>query len=239
MSYAIIITVVVCLVLTFLAYRKRVFDAYGCFAAFFIGLIIGILGSLLWLLMLLVFLISSFLATKFKFEYKKSRGVQEGIRGERHIRNVIANGSMPVIISLLKWCWHLNETFATILFLTAIATAAADTLASEIGVLSNRTYLITNLKRHVPPGTNGGVSLLGTSSALFASFYVAFIGCILCGIFKVELFIIPLLLGFLGCNIDSILGATLEKSWLTKGMVNYISIATSTVVAVLWLKLLL
>lgn len=231
-----VIATILCLVLAFLAYWKRVFDIPGCFAAFFIGLIIGILGSLLWLLMLLVFLISSFSATKFKFEYKKSRNLQEGIRGERRLRNVIANGMVPIIIVTLKYFWNLNYALATILFLTAIAVAAADTLASEIGVLSNKTYLITNWK-HVAPGTNGGVSLLGTSAALFASFYVASIGCAICNIFKIELFVIPLVLGFLGCNIDSLLGATLEKGFFTKGMVNYISIAISTLIALIWLKL--
>ncbi|MEW6070246.1 MAG: DUF92 domain-containing protein [Candidatus Thermoplasmatota archaeon] len=238
MASEVIITITLCVVLAFLAYWKRVFDTSGCLAAFFIGLVIGILGSLLWLLMLLIFLISSFLATKFKFEYKKSRGVQEGIRGERRIKNVIANGSVPVIIVILKYFLALDNTFATILFLTAIAVAAADTLASEIGVLADKTYLITNLRKRVAAGTNGGVSILGTSAALFASFYVASIGCLLCGILSIELFIVPLLLGFLGCNIDSLLGATLEKGILTKGMVNYISIATSTLIAVLWIKLL-
>ncbi|MDI6855953.1 MAG: DUF92 domain-containing protein [Candidatus Thermoplasmatota archaeon] len=233
-----VITIILCSTLVLIAYWRRVFDAYGCLAAFFIGLAIGILGSLLWLLMLLIFLISSFLATKFKFEYKKSRGLQEGIRGERHIGNVLTNGGVPVIIAFLKYFWRLNETIAAIMFITAIAVAAADTLASEIGVLSDKTYLIINLKKRVAPGTNGGVSLIGTSAALFASLYVAVIGCILCSIFNIELFIIPLLLGFLGCNIDSLLGATLEKKVITKGMVNYISIAISTIIAVLWTKLL-
>lgn len=234
------ITIIVCLVLALLAYWKRVFDAQGTFAALFIGLIIGILGSLLWLLMLLIFLISSFLATRFKFDYKRIRGVQEGLRGERRVKNVLANGSIPALIAGLKFFYPLPDPFATILFLTAISAAAADTLASELGVLSGKVYLITNLKLKVVPGTSGGVSAFGTSAALFASFYVSLIGCALCRIFNFWLFLIPLALGFLGCNLDSLLGATLErKGWVTKGMVNYISIGTSTLITVaIWIKFL-
>lgn len=234
-----LITAIVCALLALIAYWRRVFDIHGTYVAFLVGLVIGILGSLLWLIMLLVFLLSSFLATKFKFDYKKQKGVQEGVRGERKVKNILANGSIPVIVACFKFFYPLSEPFATVLFLTAISAAAADTMASELGTLSGNTYLITDLTKKVPPGTNGGVSVLGTLAALFAAFYVSLVGCILSSVFNLAFFIIPVLLGFLSCNIDSLLGATLEvKGMMTKQMVNYISIGTSTVICVLvWIKL--
>lgn len=240
-SIEIVSTVILCLVLTLLAYWRKIFDFSGSVAAFSVGVIIGIFGSTIWLLVLLVFLISSFLATKFEFEYKKEIHAQEGVKGERKVRNVLANGMIPVMIAVMKFSFISSGNFAAFLFLTAISAAAADTLASEIGVLSENAYMITNLKKKVPPGTNGGVSLLGTSAAFFASFYVALIGCLLMSLFDFRLLFIITALGFLSCNIDSLLGATLEqKGHLTKGMVNYISIATSTLFGVLiWIKFLL
>lgn len=241
MIVEIVSTVVLCLVLTLLAYWRKIFDFSGSIAAFSIGVIIGIFGSAMWLLILLVFLISSFLATKFKFEYKKKIHAQEGVKGERKVRNVLANGLIPVMIAVMKFSFPLPDNFAVFLFMTAISAAAADTLASEIGVLSENAYMITNLKKKVPPGTNGGVSLLGTSAALFASFYVALIGWLLLFLFDFRLLFIITALGFLSANIDSLLGATLEqKGYLTKGMVNYISIATTTLLGVvIWIRFLL
>src|SRR5207244_12645488 len=62
-----------------------------------------------------------------------------------------------------------------IVFLSALAVAGADTLASEIGVLSRRTVLITT-GRPVPPGTDGGVSPLGQLCAIGAALYTSIVG---------------------------------------------------------------
>ncbi|MBR2093872.1 MAG: DUF92 domain-containing protein, partial [Candidatus Methanomethylophilaceae archaeon] len=53
--------------------------------------------------------------------------------------------------------------------------AGADTVASEIGVRDAKAYLITTFKR-VPPGTNGGVSVLGTAISTVASLVIAVLG---------------------------------------------------------------
>ncbi len=49
-------------------------------------------------------------------------------------------------------------------FIGSIATATADTMASEVGVATT-PRLITNFKK-VPPGTDGGVSVLGTFAGI-------------------------------------------------------------------------
>src|SRR3989475_12422882 len=61
-----------------------------------------------------------------------------------------------------------------VIFLSALAVAGADTLASEIGVLSRRTVLITT-GQPVPPGTDGGVSPLGQLCAIGAALYTSIV----------------------------------------------------------------
>lgn len=54
------------------------------------------------------------------------------------------------------------------------AAVAADTFSSELGILSNsQPRLITSLTfRKVPPGTNGGVTIVGLTAALLGSFVI-------------------------------------------------------------------
>src|SRR5439155_816415 len=148
----------------------------GSLAAFVVGMVIGIFGDVTWLFLLLFFLLSSFLATRYRFALKEALGVQEGVRGERRSTNVLANGValMGVAVLSLAASAAFSKVVSGIVFLSALSVAGADTLASEIGVLSRRTVLITN-GQPVPPGTDGGVSVLGTLCAFGAAAYTALV----------------------------------------------------------------
>ncbi len=224
-----VLSTVLCAVLCYLAYVKDVLTLDGTVAAFAVGLVIGILGDITWLLVLLFFLLSSFLATRYKFALKEALGVQEGVKGERRATNVLANGIAPMVAAILSFAnppWF-PRTLSGVIFLSAIAVAGADTLASEIGVLSRNAYLITTMKR-VTPGTDGGVSWLGQFCALGAALYTALVGWFVLGelarmyglIATVPLvasvLVVPAIIGFVGCQIDSVIGATLER----RGIVN-------------------
>jgi len=216
-------------------------DASGVSAAVVTWLIIGLLGHPAWLLVLLVYMVSSFAATKLRFEKKLAMGVAEGKRGERTWRNVLANGSPAAAIAALTGLtpWIFPPGAAGFVFLTAIAVAAADTMASEIGVLSPRTVLITHPFKQVPAGTDGGVSLLGHAAALVAATYVAIVGFVAFVAFapdttaaRPEWIALPIAFGFLGCQVDSLIGASLERrGWVSKGGVNYVSITISASLA--------
>ena len=86
-------------VLSALAYRRNVLTWDGSLAAFVVGMIIGVFGDVTWLFLLLFFLLSSFLATRYRFALKEAMGVQEGVRGERRASNVLANGAALMAVA--------------------------------------------------------------------------------------------------------------------------------------------
>ncbi|MFQ5838541.1 MAG: TIGR00297 family protein [Thermoplasmata archaeon] len=225
----IVITTLLCTALAGLAYLKKVLTWDGSLAAFAVGFIIGIFGDILWLFLLLLFLVTSFAATRYRFEEKRAIGLQEGIQGERRYSNVLANGLAPTFVAMISFFngASLPKPLSGLLFVSAISVAASDTLASELGVLSSKTYCITTFKR-VRPGTNGGVSMLGQGAALLAAIYTTAMAWLflyflppavgLSITFPSSALVlgIPIVVGFLGCQIDSVVGATLE----TKGLVS-------------------
>lgn len=242
-----IIVLILCATLSVLAFWLRVLTRWGSIAAFLVGAVIGIMGHISWVVLLLIFFLTSFAATKYKFEVKKARGLQEGKRGERGYKNVVANGAVAVIIAFFSFenelYPYLEKDIASVLFLAAIAVAAADTIASELGILSEKVYLVTTGER-VKPGTDGGVSIYGTLWGLVAATYTAFLGYFMLtyfGIIDLGLWVIGLVayMGFLGCQIDSIIGATLEqKGYVSKLTNNLLSISIGTFITwlvIIWL----
>lgn len=246
----VLVTTLLTTALSALAYYKGVLTWDGSLAAFAVGFTIGIFGDILWLFLLLLFLITSFVATRYKFEVKEGLGAQEGVQGERRWGNVLANGLVPTIIAVVSISADIPKQVAGLLFVSAIAVAASDTLASELGVLSPKTYLITTLKR-VSPGTNGGVSYLGQGAALLAALYTAAMAWIFLTLIPLSvnapptfpiapvILAIPIAVGFLGCQIDSVAGATLEERGLiSKKTVNLLATSSGAVLALalhLWL----
>ncbi len=236
-----LVSAAVCGVLCALAYVKGVLTWDGSAAAFIVGLLIGVLGDVTWLFLLLFFLLSSFVATRYRFALKEALGVQEGKRGERRSSNVLANGIAPVAAAILAFTNlpAIPRTASGVVFVSVLAVAGADTLASEIGVRSPNAYLITTGKR-VNPGTNGGVSILGQACALLAASYTGLFGWLVLGIWAPDtmpggalFLVIPIVIGFAGCQIDSVLGATLEnRGIIGKRSVNLISTCLGGLIAV-------
>ena len=221
--------------------RANILDKQGIIAAAVLGFFVGCLGHWTWLLLLLCFLLSSHIATKWRFEEKTERGLNESTDGHRGWVNVAANGGMPALVALLTFLVNDWES-GLWMFAAAVAVATSDTWASEIGCLDHRVRMITTLKP-CEAGVNGGFSpngqlaaaaggLLIGASALVASL-VMFSASV-----SDQIVIAGIVagLGFLGCQIDSILGAVLEnRGFLTKGSVNALSIIAG--VALMWLYL--
>jgi uncharacterized protein (TIGR00297 family) len=199
-------------------------------------MVIGLFGSILWLGALIVFAVLGFVVTRYRLQVKIRTGVQEGKKGERTYRNVLANGLIPAVVALLAWGTSTEGSLvASVVYIAALSEASSDTIASELGVLSGRTRLITTGEK-VQPGTDGGVSAYGTMWAIVGAVAASIVGWlfIIPGRSLDSYLLIPVVAGFAGCVIDSVIGATLERwGWVDKLGNNVISMAIAATMALL------
>ncbi|MDG6257738.1 MAG: TIGR00297 family protein [Methanomicrobiaceae archaeon] len=199
--------VIIAASLAYFSYRFKVADMSGLVSAAIVGIILIVFADVRWFLIMLAFLILGSACTRFRFERKIELGVAQSHGGVRGYFNVFANGLVGVAAAVLYGVFQ-NELFLA-LFLGSVASAAADTVASEIGVVGETPFLITTLER-VPPGTNGGVTVVGEVAALGAATVVGMVALFL-GVADVPLLIVCIAAGFVGTNVDSVVGATLEN----------------------------
>jgi uncharacterized protein (TIGR00297 family) len=194
----------------YFAFRAKTADLSGLFSAALVGIILLVFAAPKgpeWFLIMLAFFILGSAATKYKYEYKKRIGVEQGRSGARGYRNVFANGIIAAAAAVLFGVFQ--QPLFVVMYVGCVATAAADTLASEIGVTGGVPRLITTMKK-VPVGTNGGVTLTGQTVALAGGFVVSLVAMFL-GVITFPMMLICTLTGFFGTNLDSFIGATLEN----------------------------
>jgi uncharacterized protein (TIGR00297 family) len=191
----------------YFAFQAKTADLSGLFSAALVGIILLVFADARWFMIMLAFFILGSVATRYKYEYKKRIGVEQGRGGARGYRNVFANGIVAAAAAVLFGVFQ--QPIFIVMYVGCVATAAADTLASEIGVTGGIPYMITTLKK-VPIGTNGGVTLVGESVALFGGLAVSTVAFLL-GVITLPMVAVCTFAGFVGTNIDSLAGATIEN----------------------------
>jgi uncharacterized protein (TIGR00297 family) len=207
--------------------------------AFLFGAVIVVAGGYPFLALLILFVVASTLATRYGFEEKRKKNVHEGTHGERGVSNVVAHIVIPtaLVLTALAVPAMLPVAALAVLYSAALAFGAADTFASEFGVLAGKARSILTGRR-VAPGTNGGVSALGELWALVGALTTAIVALALfAGFATPRVPVVPFLLavagaGFAGCQVDSVLGETLEnRGYLTKGSTNFLGMLSAVAVA--------
>jgi uncharacterized protein (TIGR00297 family) len=123
------------------------------------------------LLLALLFLLAT-LATRIGYERKRALGIEQAGGGRRSAAHVLANVAVGLLFAILAELSPFTLP-CTIAMIAAFATAACDTVSSEIGkAYGGETRLVTTMAR-VEPGTPGGITIAGTTAGLGAALLLA------------------------------------------------------------------
>jgi len=204
-----VISLAISLLLGILAYKKKIVDLFGFLSGVVVSIGILICMDIKFFTIFFSFVIIGAIFTAYKWMKKKKSKLGEKEEG-RSLSNVLGNGLPPLIFALLFALFSEQNLYLLTAYICAVSALAADTASSEVGVLSKKKpIMITTLKR-VEKGTDGGISILGTSAGIFASLIISLIALIL-EIVNFKIFIIVILAGLIGNLMDSLVGATLER----------------------------
>jgi len=184
-------------IMAYRGWKRQSLTLYGAVSALIVGFLSlssGLRGGLL----LLLFYIVGTKATKYKSEWKSKYDTSYSIVSScRGPSQVLACSVIGVILQLVHLYWygeaeqsidfekHPHTSSLACAIIAHHATSLADTLASELGIIlassssSSRQgqmqqwwpILVTTGQR-VPPGTNGGVTVMGTACSALGGFII-------------------------------------------------------------------
>ena len=221
-------------------YRKKSLNASGAALAFVVGLV-SCTASVRLGLTLITFFVASSKATRIGAATKRKLEDSHQEGGNRNWVQVAANGGVGTALAA---CFLVitrqngdspeqplaygSQPWLTVLqvaYMCHYACCNADTWASEFGVLSRHRPRLVTSGASVPPGTNGGVSVVGTGASVAGGLLIGLVFWVLGAALQPAAAaaasplppqwpLVPLgaAAGFLGSMADSLLGATLQFS---------------------------
>lgn len=225
---------------------KKLLTPGGIFHAWCLGIIIW--GSLGWpgyVIIGFYFLLGS-AVTRIGMAEKQAAGIAEkrdGARGPENVWGSAFTAALSALGILIISSLESGElTGNSLLFINllklayvaSLATKLADTCSSEVGKAYGRhTFLITTWQA-VPRGTEGAISWEGTAAGVIASILMAGLGWLV-GLISLPGVLICTVGAFIGTNVESVIGATLQTKydWLTNEIVNVINTLVGAIASVL------
>lgn len=191
-------------------YRRRQLTLGGTYAAFALGTA-AVVGGFIWAAALGAFFYSATLLGGWREREKRQRSysVLPDAR-TRDAWQVLANGGLFAVAAVI---WGVQGSWAAGLFgFGALATATADTWATEIGMALDATPRSILTWQPVSPGTSGGVSAFGMSAVVAGSFLIALLAVTsFTTPFDIPRLEAVFVGGLAGAVADSLLGASVQS----------------------------
>ncbi len=167
---------------------------------------------------LAVLFLMTWVATRLGYRRKLALGLAERREG-RNAWQILANLAVAALGSFVFGA--TGNRVWLVAMVAALAEAATDTVASEIGQYRRPDARLITTWERVPTGTDGGITIPGSIAGLAAGLVVAAVATAGGMLPQAQLWI-PVTAGFAGMLIDSILGATLQRrGWISNQVVNF------------------
>jgi len=171
----------------------------------------------------------TWISTRLGYRRKLALGLAERREG-RNAWQILANLAVAALGSVLFSA--TGNRVWLIAALAALAEAATDTVASEIGQYRGPDARLITTWERVPAGTDGGITIPGSIAGLAAGLVIAAVAAAGGMLLQAQLWI-PVGAGFVGMLIDSLLGATLQRrDWISNQAVNLFSTLAAAALAV-------
>ncbi len=199
-------------VIALAAYKARSLSRSGALAATLVGTA-SVAAGWPWGALLVIYFVASSALSRFRRADKEKLTagmVEKG--GARDATQVIANGGVfaAAAVAIAVARAPIAAVFA-MGALGALATATADTWATEIGTLFGGVPRSVLTFRPVARGASGGITLAGTIAMIAGAAFIAYVSLAL-GLTRAAPLV--LLAGIVGALVDSVLGATVqERRW--------------------------
>ncbi|KAJ2964826.1 hypothetical protein NQZ79_g381 [Umbelopsis isabellina] len=206
------------------ALRKKSLSKDGAAGAFILGL--TTFSSNYWLFTI-VLLIKADRKRLLEEDYEKS--------SERTVIQVICNGLVAgIVVTLYQSLFETSQNQLSCfdrdklsivmiwMYIGHYACCAGDTWASEIGILNKSWPILITTFQRVPPGTNGGISELGMLASFAGGATMGLSAAVTlaleqhCHGFAYEIVLLGAAAGLVGSLIDSVLGATVQRTLYSK-----------------------
>ncbi|HVI48823.1 MAG TPA: DUF92 domain-containing protein [Chitinophaga sp.] len=168
------------------------------------------------------FFVLGVLSTSHGKERKASISAEEHHEQQRKPGQVFANGGVAAIMALLALIFPVYADTFILMLAASLASAAADTMSSELGTIYGRNfYNVLSFKKDTR-GLDGVVSLEGTLIGAGGALIIAIVFALGQG-FDLRILTI-VIAGVLGNLMDSLLGASLErKHYISNDLVNFLN----------------
>lgn len=130
--------------------------------------------------LLIAFFVSSSLLSHFGRRRKRILLGETAKGSRRDLAQTLANGGVAGLLAFgLALVGPQSAVYLALAFAGALATANADTWATELGVLAAQTPRLITTGQRVSPGSSGGVTPAGTLAALAGASFIGFIAALM------------------------------------------------------------